>query len=219
MSQAPVAPQSATELLGELHPFLAQLGSADGLVTLSAVSASLRVPRVDCRAALAEFLETYRARVLLAIELPAICSACQHAGHNEVRELIALDQSLARQRALKPFAAASQRVGRCQLEKLRPLRDQRVVQRYLKAVEEGHAHAWHILVFGLTLALYSLPLRQGLLTYARQTLGGFIRAAARPLRLTQGECQELLERAGADLPRQLETIVAGKGLGTAGLPT
>jgi urease accessory protein UreF len=198
----------AAELLGELHPFMAQLGSADGLVTLSAVSASLRLPRVDSLAGLAAFLEAYRARVLLAFELPAICRACHHAARHEVRELVALDQALARKRALKPFAAASRRVGRSQLEKLRPLRDERVVQRYLEAVEAGHAHGWHTLVFGLTLAVYSLPVRQGLLTYARQTLGGFVRAAARPLGLTKAECLELLERVCVDLPTQLEGIVS-----------
>ena len=43
----------------------------------------------------------------------------------------------------------------------RPLRDQRLVQRYLTAVEQGEAQGWHTLVYGLTLAVYSLPLRQG----------------------------------------------------------
>jgi urease accessory protein UreF len=206
--QVQTARHDATELLGELHPFMAQLGSADGWVTLSAASASLQVPRVDSRPALRTFLEAYRAKILLRIELPAIGQARHHAARRELRELVALDQSLAGQRALEPFAAASRRVGRSQLEKLRPLRDERVVQRYLQAVEDGRAHAWHTLVFGLTLALYSLPVRQGLLTYARQTLGGFIRAAARPLGLTQAECLELLDALGADLPRELETIVA-----------
>ena len=190
---------------------MAQLGSADGLVTLSAVSASLRLPRVESLSSLERFLEAYRAKLLLAVELPSICRACHHAARNEVRELIALDQALARKRVLKPFASASRRVGRSQLEKLRPLRDQRVVQRYLHAVEDDRAHAWHTLVFGLTLALYSLPVRQGLLTYARQTLAAFIRAAARPLRLTKAECLELLERLCADLPGQLEGVVSGNG--------
>ena len=37
------------------------------------------------------------------------------------------------------------------------------------AVERGEAHGWHTLVDGVTLAIYSLPLRQGLLGYAQQT--------------------------------------------------
>ena len=61
------------------------------------------------------------------------------------------------------------------------MRDQRVVQRYLQAVEGGQANGWHTLVYGLTLAVYSLPLRQGLLGYAHQTTRGFIYSAARML--------------------------------------
>lgn len=196
-------------LLGELHPFMVQLGSADGLVTLGALSASLRLPCVENLAALRQFLEAYRERVLLAVELPTICRACHHASRNQVRELLALDQALARKRMLKPFAAASRRVGCGQLAKLRPLRDERVVQRYLRAVEDGQAHGWHTVVFGMTLALYSLPVRQSLLTYAHQTLSGFIRAAAHPLRLTKNECLGLNEQLCADLPRFLENIISG----------
>ena len=210
LNRAKSAPREAVELLGELHPLVTQLGSADGWATLSAVSASLRVPRVNSRASLAAFLEAYYSHVLLPRELPAIWRAWHHAGHNELRELIALDQRLARQPLQPEWAAASRRVGRWQLERLRPLRDERVVQRYWQAVREGRAHAWHTLVYGLTLALYSLPLRQGLLSYARQTLRGCIQTAARPLRLTKAECQDLLERRCTGLPRQLEAIMAAE---------
>ncbi len=58
-------------------------------------------------------------------------------------------------------------------------------KRYLAAVESGEAHGWHTLVYGLTLAVYSLPLRQGLLGYAQQTTRGFIQAAARSLELSE----------------------------------
>jgi urease accessory protein UreF len=211
LPQAQSGHRDLTAMLGELHPFLAQLGSADGLVTLGALSTSLRVPRVESLAALRHFLEAYRARVLVALELPTIDRACQHASRNESRELLALDQALARKRLLKPFAAASRRVGCSQLAKLRPLRDERVVQRYLHAVEAGQAHGWHTVVFGVTLALYSLPVRQGLLTYARQTLTGFLRAAAHPLHLTQDECLDLQSHLCAGLPKHLEKIVSGNG--------
>jgi len=83
--------------------------------------------------------------------------------------LILLDLLLAGEPQLQDFAAPSRRVGQSQLQKLRPLRDQRMVQRYLQAVDGGQANAWHTLVYGLTLAVYSLPLRQGLLGYAHQT--------------------------------------------------
>jgi urease accessory protein UreF len=127
-----------------------------------------------------------------------------------VRELVVLDQQLAAEPILRDFAAASRRVGRCQLQKLRPLRDQRLVQRYLHAVEAGRAHGWHILVYGLTLAVYSLPLRQGLLGYAHQTTRGFIYSAARMLRLSERQCRELFDDLCARLPEAVEALLAQK---------
>jgi len=210
-SAAPVA----IELLGECHPLLEQLGSADGLLTLSGVATALRLPKVDNPAALGRFLQAYQAKVLLPLELPAIYRAHHHASRNQYRELLALDLEIAGRSHQNSFAAASRRVGRSQLQRLRPLRDERVVQRYLQAVEQEQAQAWHTLVYGLTLAVYSLPVRQGLLSYARQTLQGFIRAAARPLQLSASECGQALSGLCAELPGQLEAIVARESAGGA----
>ena len=172
-----------------MHPLLEQLGSFDGLVTLNTASTSWAGPAVESYETLAIFLESYRSQILLPMDLPAIQRAFNHASRNETRELIALDLEVARQPVLREFASASQRVGKCQLRRLRPLRDVRVVQRYLTAVEAGRSHAWHTVVYGLTLAVYSLPIRQGLMSYARQTLQGFIHAAARPLRVSEHRCR------------------------------
>ena len=196
VNQTQLALNDAAEWLGDWHPLAEQLGSADGLVTLGSVSASLRL-----------FLRNYQSQILLQFELPAILRAHGHATRHEVRELVALDQSLAAQPLLSDFAAASRRVGQSQLRKLRPLRDERVVQRYLEAVESGGAHGWHTLVYGLTLAVYSLPLRQGLLGYAHQTMRGFIYAAARMLRLSEHECRALFDSLSADLPEAVETLI------------
>jgi hypothetical protein len=124
------------------------------------------------------FLQIYLARLLLPAELPAIAEACGHAMRGELRELIAQDQRLNEQIGLTPFAAPSRRTGRLQLARLSPLRDDRIVQRYLAAVKSGKAHGWHTIVYGLTLALYSLPLRQGLLHYAQETLTTLAKNAA-----------------------------------------
>ena len=198
---------AGAEWLGDLHPLLAQLGSLDGLVTLGAVSASLQMQPVNDPSALRLFLQNYASQILLPLELASLQRAHGHASRNELSELVALDQRLTREPILRDFAAASRRIGQYQLQRLRPLRDQRFVQRYLQAVEQGDAHGWHILVYGVTLALYSLPLRQGLCGYARQTLRGFIHAAARPLQLSEIDCQELLEELCAGLPRYLETLL------------
>jgi len=124
-----------------------------------------------------------------------------------LRELIALDVELADQPLLKSFAAASRRVGRCQLQKLRPLRDQRMVQRYLQAVNGGTAYGWHTLVYGLTLEVYSLPSRQGLLGYAQQTTRGFIYSAARNLKLSECSCRDLFDELCAPLPAAVEDLL------------
>ena len=207
VKQTQVALNDAAEWLGDWHPLAEQLGSTDGLVTLGSVSATLRLAPVHDVSSLRQFLRSYQAQILLPWELPAIQNAHGHASRHEVRELVEFDQSLARQAILSDFAAASRRVGQNQLRKLRPLRDQRVVQRYLNAVECGEAHGWHTLVYGLTLAVYSLPLRQGLLGYGHQTTRGFIYSAARMLHLSERQCRALFDGLCAELPEAVEALV------------
>jgi len=195
-------------LLGECHPLLEQLGTADGLFTLGEAAGALKLPRIENAASLARFLDAYLSQVLLSLDLPAICLAHECASRNESRELVTLDMEIAGHHGHRDFASASRRVGQNQLRRLRPLRDVRVVQRYLQAVETGHAQGWHTVVFGLTLAVYSLPVRQGLLGFAQQTMKGFIQAAARPLALSAADCTALLESRCTGWPEKLDAIVA-----------
>jgi urease accessory protein UreF len=205
----PELSQDAAEWLGDAHPLVEQLGSADGLVSLHALADSLAAQRVTNLDALRGFLTAYREQILLPHELPAIREAHGHAANNHCRELVALDQQLSSEPALREFAAASHRVGQAQLQRLRPLRDERIVQRYLHAVEAGDAHGWHTIVYGLTLVVYSLPLRQGLLGYAHQTVRSFIQAAVRSLKATEADCRGLFEQLCEPLPAAVETL-AGK---------
>ena len=207
LKQTKIAHAEAAEWLGDLHPLMEQLGSMEGLVTLGAAAALLQIPPADNPAALRLFLQNYRSQILLPLELMAVHRAYEHASRNELSELIALDQRLTREPILREFAAASRRIGQYQLQRLRPLRDQRFVQRYLQAVEQGEAHGWHNLVYGVTLMLYSLPLRQGLMGYARQTLRGFIHCSAHPLRLSEGDCQSLLDEHCTGLPAAVEGLL------------
>ncbi len=207
LSRTNLGAPGSTQLLGECHPLLQQLGAADGLFALHSVAASLRLPKVDNPAALGQFLTAYEFKILFPLELTAICRAHHHASRNEVRELLVLDAEVGKQRKHRPFASASRRVGQSQLKRLEPLRDARIVQRYLQAVDQGEAQGWHTLVYGLTLAIYSLPVRQGLLSYARQTLAGFIQAAARPLRFSASECDAMREKLCAPLPHGVELVL------------
>lgn len=197
----------STELLGEWHPLAAQLGSTEGLVALSTASHSLRLNHVADVESLLSFLEAYQAQILIPYELPAIQRAFRHAARNETRELIAFDQELANEPALRFFASASRRVGQAQLRRLRPLRDQRLVQRYLRSVDEKQSHGWHTLVYGLTLSVYSLPVLQGLTSYEKQTLLGFMHAVSRHLRLSENDCRDILDRLSPAFPRPPEPIL------------
>lgn len=196
------------EWLGDWHPLAEQLGSTNGLAALSDMWVSLQAQPVRDLPSLRNFLRQYQTHVLLPLELPAIQKAFHHASHNEVRELIAFDQELGGEKAMNCFAEASQRVGQHQLQKLKPLRDDRFVQRYLAAVERNDAVAWHTLVYGITLALYSMPLRQGLLGYGWQTTRGFIHAAAHSLQLSEKECRDLVEEICSGLPAAVELLIS-----------
>jgi urease accessory protein UreF len=208
LRQAQPGPANVVELLGDLHPLLAQLGSAEGLVRLNTAAEILGRDAVDSCHTLTLFLEAYRSEILLPLELPVIARAYHHVQRNEARELVALDREVAAHQLFRDFASASRRVGQSQLRRLRPLRDARIVRRYLLAVEGGTAEGWHTIVYGLTLALYSLPVCQGLLNYARRSLSGFIHAAARPLKFSEADCRELVEGLCVDLPRSMETFLA-----------
>jgi len=207
-NQSNLALDKGLELLGEVHPLLEQLGSADGLFALQDTCTSLSLPRVESRPALLCFLAVYRDEILLPHELPAIRQAYHHAVRHQCRELLGQDLQYGSRPALKPFLSASRRVGRDWLRRLRPLRDQRLVQRYLQAVEDKQATGWHTLVYGVTLAVFSLPVRQGLLNYASHALAGFIHAAALPLHLSEKDCRSIVRDITAPLPAALERALA-----------
>jgi urease accessory protein UreF len=193
------------EWLGQWHPLAAQLGSADGLVALASLTAALNLPAVADFETLRRFVRSYQQRVLMPLELPAVLRGFEHATRFELRELVAYDQQLAAMPELNPLAEASRRVGRHHLTSLRPLHDDRFVRRYLAAVDEGRAHAWHTLVYGLTLSIYSLPLRQGLISYAAQTTRGFIQLGVAGLGYRESDCRTLFDELIGDI-----STVAGK---------
>ncbi len=207
VEQRQLALSDAAEWLGDWHPLAAQLGSTDGLIELAGLTSSLRLGPVEDAESLAAFLESYHQCILLPVELPAINAAHGHTARHELRELIALDQQMYEEPILRQFAEPSRRVGQTQLKRLRPLRDERMVQRYLNAVDAGAAQAWHTLVYGLTLEIYSLPLRQGLLGYAWQTTRGFIYSSARSLSLSERQCRGLFDALCAQLPLAVDGLL------------
>lgn len=206
-SHAQQTTAEAGDLAGDLAPLVERLGSPEGLVALGEAGLLLGCPRIDSLESLHTFLVAYRRQWLEPVELPAILRAWRHASRFEARELIALDRELAADPRLQPFAGASLHAGRHQLRRLRPLHDQKLVQRYLAALDAGQAAGWHTLVYGVTLAVYSLPPRQGLLNYACQTLAGFAHSASRRLSLSEAQLNATVDDTCASLAVVVNKLV------------
>ena len=214
-AQPQFSAEEVCELRGGFGSLFAQLGRPDALAAGGETASGVKLTRIESVPALRLFLRAYVTEILLPLELPAIARAFSQVQRNELRELLETTRALGREPRLREFAAASQRVGGSHLDRLRPLVDQRLVQRFRQAVEAGQASPWHTVVFGLTLAIYSLPLRQGLVHYARQMLGGFIAATAATVPMKTAAADELLEELCVGLAAGVEAVVnahAGGGL-------
>jgi urease accessory protein UreF len=196
---------------GDARPLTEQLGSADELTTLSPTACCHQLTKIHSLAALRDFLRSYTHEILGPHEFRHIYDAFNFVNQNHTRELLALDLQIAEETALKDFQLASRHVGKRQLNRLRALRDLRTLQRYREAVNEGKAYGWHTLVYGVVLSTYSLPLRQGLLHYGRQTLRGFVESAARSLDLADKDCLALEVELNADLLPSIEKTLGASG--------
>ncbi len=204
-SGAAKGPDEAGPLPEECAAFLRQIGSPE--VFPEGLAEEILPGGVRDEGELRAFLMAYQRRFLIPLEIPAITQARYHAACGHARELIALDEELSAKPMWPAFASASQRIGRIQLKGLRPLRDERTVQRYLAAVQAGKAAGWHTVVYGLTLAVYSWPLRHGLVTYGRETLMA-LASAARPIGLPESACVEILNPLLVQLPEAIERALA-----------
>jgi urease accessory protein UreF len=188
-----------------------RLGSADELTTLSPTACSHQLTKIHSLPALREFLLNYRDQSLAPQEFRHIYQAYNLAAQNHIRELLELDKELAKSSVLNEFQIASRHVGKRQLNRLRPMKDLKLVQRYCEVVNEGKAFGWHTLVYGVVLATYSLPLRQGLLHYGRQTLGGFVHSASRALEIRDEASLLLQKELYSSLPPLIDETVRLNG--------
>jgi urease accessory protein UreF len=180
------------------------LGSTntDGCLDAAVLSGSI------CRngSQLRDFVLNYQRTTLLPLEMPLIREAYRRASRRETRELVKLDASFSAKRLPPEMASASRRIGRRHLRAMRPMRDERITRRYLAEVEAGRANGWHTVVYGLFLALHSLPLRQGLLNYARQTQAGFILSAAGRGNVSEVEAEAMIDEFDTGLPAFLKEL-------------
>ncbi len=164
-------------------------------------------PAIQTARDLLFFLRDYATGGLVARELPRIRQAWELASIGHSRELIELDRKDAAGTCENRFLQASLHVGHRQLGKLRPLRDHRVVQRYAAAVDSGMAAGRHEVVFGLALAVFGLPLRQGLLHYSSRTLAGFAGRVPTSSRLTDLEKQAVVDAILESMPASVNTLI------------
>jgi urease accessory protein UreF len=186
-----------------------QLGSPEEATALSASVLAGSLKGVHTAEQLRDFVANFQTENLALQELPIILRSYNHARRNEGREIIQLDQSLKLTMANDALASASVRVGRNQLRRMRALRHEKVVSKYWDAVRNGEASAWHTIVFGVVLAVYSIPLRQGLHHYSQQTIRGFLDAGARTLKLREAAVDDLESSLLAGTPALVEKVLSG----------
>ena len=167
----------------------------------------LRLPHpiLSAQADPRSFLESHRDDVVIALDWPVILEAAELTRLGRHRDLLELDRDYPVRRAGQ-WTEASFRVGRRQLSRLTVCRDLRVVQRYLAAVEDGQAHAWNPIVFGVALAAFNLPYRSGLLHYASTLLRGFAERC-RPRNVPLADWTVWMDSLEAPLPEAAHRLL------------
>ena len=203
------APDNGRLPVNRRHPYEAQLDALEGVLCADLVGAATGHGQLTTREGLAERLAAYRHTLLEPVELPAISRAQALAAAGRAKELIALDNALLGDHPeWLQMAPGSTRFGNDYLARLRPLRDERVVQRLMDAARLGHMPGHHLTVFGLTMAVFSIAPRQGLADYAQAALAAVVATAAGKLKLTQAEREALLAPTRDTLPDAISRMVA-----------
>jgi hypothetical protein len=149
-------------------------------------------------------LESLRDDVVIGLDWPVIVEAAELTRLGHHRDLVELDRNYPARRADR-WTEASFRVGRRQLARLRACRDLRVVQRYMAAVDDGRAEGWNPIVFGVALASFNLPYRQGLLHYAGTLLRG-LAERGRPRGVSEGAWEHWMTLLEAPLPEAVQRL-------------
>lgn len=175
--------------LGDLDRLVSAVGLEGRMLAEGEGLECLETRTISDLTSLKRFLDVYLEVLIKPIELPTIARAAEYTRQGGFKELMALDHELNHCRALENFAEASQWIGQCHARSMRGMRDHRAVWRYCDAIRQREAKGWHTVVYGVVLAAYSIPLRQGLQNYCLQTLGGFVDSAARRFNWESGQAE------------------------------
>ncbi len=135
------------------------------------------------------------------LDLPTVLRAYQHTVRGEARELIELD----------PPGSAAASDARRELDRLRPLRRERVLERYRAAVESGRAQGRRPVVAGMIMGLFGLGLRQGMLDYARRELARHEKARS------EADGNAALAQARREIERLVSELTPASGVNNRNL--
>lgn len=156
------------------------------------------------RRSLAVLLEALLHDTVARIELPVIRWAYECSVRNDAKGLAELDRFLSSLPVPDALRAASRKVGRQQLRNFAPIKGHKFLRKYSAEVDDGNASGAQPIVYGMYLFLFSIPLREGLLSYAYQTVNGFAAAAARSAHIELRSLESTVAAACADLPKLVE---------------
>ncbi len=190
-------------ILSEVSALAERIGASRASSVWSSEPDSMPISTLE---ALKSWVGHYRQTVLAQQEWPVVLEAWHLTRNGKSRDLIRLDKNCDRWMSAMPFSEASRAVGQRQLGRLRALRDQRIILRYLEAIEAGYANGWHPVVYGLYLAVFSLPLRQGLVNFGAQTMRGMVRGVCRGPLLTDDIIEDAIEKEVGLLPGSLPEL-------------
>ena len=205
-SPQPIGPDNSA-ILSDVSALAECIGSSQAPAAWSPELLSASISTVD---ALTGWIRQYRETVLASKEWPIVLEAWQFTRNGKSRDLIRLDQKCDSWMTVSPYKEASRKVGHRQLCRLRALRDQRIIFRYLDAIGAGQANGWHPVVYGLYLAVFNLPLRQGLVNFGEQTIRGLVRGVPRGPLLTDENVDETVNHEVGLLPGALPELPGGQ---------
>ena len=183
----------------------AKLASGDGLDGEALEHGSV----VDLKS-LRTFLNEYCSRLMVPVELPTIIEASLMVERGEFRELMELDQSLSTKPEMRRFSESSRWIGQCHARTMRGMKDHRTVWRYCDAIRAKKAFGWHTVVYGVVLAAFSIPIRQGIVNYCEQIIHGFTDSAALRLDLEAEDIALVKLETTAEMSLFIDQVVAGK---------
>jgi len=128
--------------------------------------------------------------MLVYFELPAIRFARQAALKGDLNDLIELDGCVDASKTARELREASRATGRRRLHAFCETGLSPILTAFVRAVEQGRAHAHHTVVYGLGLA--GLPQQVVLASWAFQSLSSVCLSSPKLLRIGQDAAQRVL---------------------------